>query len=352
MPKLPKVGELWIGASNKYKATSNEKQMLVDRFNRRINYLRISITDRCNLRCMYCVPPFGERKLRHKDILRYEELLRIARIAIKLGITKIRLTGGEPLVRRGVQEFIPMLAGLEGLEDVSITTNGVFLKENLEMLKAAGIKRLNISIDSLDREKFKRITRFDYFNQVWEGIETARDMGFYPIKLNVVLMKGVNDNEVLDFGRLALEQPYHLRFIECMPVGLVENSLAFIPNAEIEKTLIDTFGPLIRISPGLHDGPATRFRFEKGKGEIGFISAISHSFCQECNRLRLTANGMLLPCLLSNIEVDIKDPLRRGCLDDRLIEVFKEAVSLKPECHPLGLEDNQKVHRKMCSVGG
>jgi len=326
--------------------------MLVDRFNRRINYLRISITDRCNLQCMYCVPPFGEKKLRHKDILRYEELLRIARIAIKLGITKIRLTGGEPLIRRGVQEFIPMLAALEGLEDVSITTNGVFLKENLEMLKAAGIKRLNISIDSLDKEKFKRITRFDYFNQVWEGIETARDMDFYPIKLNVVLMKGINDNEVLDFGRLAHEQPYHLRFIECMPVGLAENSLAFIPNAEVEKTLIHTFGPLIAISPGLHDGPATRFRFEKGKGEIGFISAISHSFCQECNRLRLTANGMLLPCLLSNTEVDIKYPLRQGCLDGALIEVFQEAVSLKPECHPLGLENNQKVHRKMCSVGG
>ena len=301
---------------------------------------------------MYCVPPFGERKLRHKDILRYEELLRIARIAIKLGITKIRLTGGEPLVRRGVQEFIPMLAGLEGLEDVSITTNGVFLKENLEMLKAAGIKRLNISIDSLDREKFKRITRFDYFNQVWEGIETARDMGFYPIKLNVVLMKGVNDNEVLDFGRLALEQPYHLRFIECMPVGLVENSLAFIPNAEIEKTLIDTFGPLIAISPGLHDGPATRFRFEKGKGEIGFISAISHSFCQECNRLRLTANGMLLPCLLSEGEVNIKDPLRRGCLDEELIEVFLKAVSLKPKRHAWNVDNHQRVHRKMCSIGG
>jgi len=326
--------------------------VLIDRFNRRINYLRISITDRCNLRCIYCVPPFGERKLRHKDILRYEELLRIARIAIKLGVTKIRLTGGEPLVRKGVQEFIPMLAALEGLEDVSITTNGVFLKENLEMLKAAGIKRLNISIDSLDGEKFKRITGFDYFNKVWEGIETARDMGFYPIKLNVVLMKGINDDEVLDFGRLALEHPYHLRFIECMPVGLAENSLAFIPNAEIEKTLIDTFGPLIPVSPGAHDGPARRFRFEDGKGEIGLISAISHSFCQECNRLRLMANGILLPCLLSNTEVDIRDSLRRGCLDGELIEVFKKAVSLKPECHPLSLENHQRVHRKMCSVGG
>jgi len=326
--------------------------VLVDRFNRRINYLRVSITDRCNLRCVYCTPPDGERRLRHRDILRYEELLRIVRIALKLGIKKIRLTGGEPFVRKGIQEFIPMLMALKGLDDVSLTTNGVYLKDNLEMLKAAGIKRINVSIDSLNRVKFKRITRFDYFNKVWEGIEKARDMGFYPIKLNVVIMKGINDNEVLDFGRLAIEHPYHIRFIECMPVGFESNSLAFIPNSEIEKTLVDKFGPLIPVSTGQNDGPAERYRFDGGKGEIGLISPISNSFCQYCNRLRLTANGMLLPCLLSNIEVDIKDPLRRGCLDEELIEVFLKAVDVKPKCHPLNLDNNQKVHRKMCSIGG
>ena len=326
--------------------------MLVDRFNRRINYLRVSITDRCNLRCVYCTPPDGERRLRHRDILRYEELLRIVRIALKLGIKKIRLTGGEPFVRKGIQEFIPMLMALKGLDDVSLTTNGVYLKDNLEMLKAAGIKRINVSIDSLNRVKFKRITRFDYFSEVWEGIEKARDMGFYPIKLNVVIMKGINDNEVLDFGRLAIEHPYHIRFIECMPVGFESNSLAFIPNSEIEKTLVHKFGPLIPVSPGQNDGPAERYRFDGGKGEIGLISPISNSFCQHCNRLRLTANGMLLPCLLSNIEVDIKDPLRRGCLDEELIEVFLKAVDVKPQCHPLNLDNNQRVHRKMCSIGG
>jgi len=326
--------------------------VLVDRFNRRINYLRVSITDRCNLRCVYCTPPDGERRLRHRDILRYEELLRIVRIALKLGIKKIRLTGGEPFVRKGIQEFIPMLMALKGLDDVSLTTNGVYLKDNLEMLKAAGIKRINVSIDSLNRVKFKRITRFDYFSEVWEGIEKARDMGFYPIKLNVVIMKGINDNEVLDFGRLAIEHPYHIRFIECMPVGFESNSLAFIPNSEIEKTLVHKFGPLIPVSPGQNDGPAERYRFDGGKGEIGLISPISNSFCQHCNRLRLTANGMLLPCLLSNIEVDIKDPLRRGCLDEELIEVFLKAVDVKPQCHPLNLDNNQRVHRKMCSIGG
>jgi cyclic pyranopterin phosphate synthase len=326
--------------------------VLVDRFNRRINYLRMSLTDRCNLRCIYCMPPFGERKLRHKDILRYEELLRIARIAIKLGITKIRLTGGEPLIRRGVEEFIPALAALEGLEDVSITTNGVLLKANLKMLRGTGIRRLNISIDSLNREKFKRITRSDHFEEVWEGVRLARDMGFDPIKLNVVMMKGINDNEVLHFGRLALDESYHIRFIECMPIGMETNSLAFIANEEVAKALVEAFGPLIPVSRGPYDGPAERFRFEGGKGEIGFISAISHSFCQDCNRLRLTANGMLLPCLLSDAEVSIKNSLRRGCLDGELIEVFREAVRLKPACHPLNGQNHQKVHRKMCSVGG
>ena len=326
--------------------------MLVDRFDRTINYLRISVTDRCNLRCVYCMPPFGERKLRHKEILRYEEFLRIVRIAIKLGINKVRLTGGELLVRKGIQEFVPMLAALNGLDDVSLTTNGVYLKDHLDMLKAAGIKRINVSIDSLDRAKFKRITRFDYFTRVWEGIEKARDMGFHPIKLNVVMMKGINDNEVLDFGRLASEQPYCVRFIECMPVGLEANSLAFIPNLEIERALVNEFGPLIPVSSGQNDGPATRYRFDGGKGEIGFISPISHSFCQDCNRLRLTANGLLLPCLLSDRELDIKDPLRRGCLDEELIEVFLEAVKSKPKCHPLSLDNHRKVYRKMCSIGG
>ncbi|UCG99817.1 MAG: GTP 3',8-cyclase MoaA [Deltaproteobacteria bacterium] len=326
--------------------------MLVDGFNRGISYLRLSITDRCNLHCIYCVPPYDERKLRHKDILRYEELLRVVRIAVKLGINKIRLTGGEPFVRKGVGEFVPMLTALKGLDDVSLTTNGVYLKDNLDMLKAAGITRINVSIDSLERERFKSITRFDYFNRVWEGIEKARDMGFSPIKLNVVIMKGVNDNEVLDFGRLAIEQPYYIRFIECMPIGLQANSLAFIPNPEIEKALVNRFGRLIAVSPGQNDGPARRFRFDGGEGEIGFISPISHCFCRDCNRLRLTANGMLLPCLLSDREVNIKDPLRRGCLDEELIEIFLKAVDLKPECHPLSLDNHRKVQRKMCSIGG
>jgi GTP 3',8-cyclase len=330
---------------------SSEEVMLIDRFNRRINYLRISLTDRCNLRCVYCMPPEGERKLRHKEILRYEEILRIVRIGIKLGITKIRLTGGEPLVRKGVQEFIPMLTSLEGLEDVSLTTNGVLLGENLEMLKSAGITRINVSLDSLKRLNFKYITRFDYFNEVWEGIQKARDMGFYPIKINMVVMRGMNDGEIIDFGRLAIEQPYHIRFIEYMPVGL-DLEQNYISNGEIKDLLVQNLGPLMPVERGKNDGPAKRFRFEGGKGEVGFISAISDAFCSTCNRLRITADGKILPCLLSDIEVDIKEQLRRGCLDDALIKAFEDAVRMKPREHLLNVEGHKKVYRKMCSIGG
>jgi cyclic pyranopterin phosphate synthase len=326
--------------------------VLIDGSNRRINYLRMSVTDRCNLRCVYCVPPEGDRKLNHRDILRYEELLRISRIAIRLGINKIRITGGEPFVRKGIQEFIPRLSALKGLEDVSITTNGVHLKDNLETLKAAGINRLNISIDSLNAAKFEKITRFDCFDAVWQAIERANDMGFYPIKLNIVIMKGVNDNEIMDFGCLAIERPYYLRFIECMPLGLRANGTAFISNTEVQRTLEKGIGPLRPITPAANDGPARRYKFDGGAGEIGFISPISHSFCESCNRLRLTANGVLLPCLLSNREVDLRGPIREGCLDEALIEAFKRAVALKPVSHTSRLESEREQHRKMCSIGG
>ena len=326
--------------------------MLVDRFNRKINYLRISLTDRCNLRCMYCMPAEGEKKLMHREILRYEELLRIVRIAVKLGIDKIRLTGGEPFVRKGIENFIPMLTAIDGINDVSVTTNGVLLPEYLDILWASGIKRLNISIDSLNQATFRDITRFDYFDRVLSGIEKARDMGFYPIKLNMVVIKGINDGEILDFGLLAIEQPYHIRFIEYMPIGLDSKNSNFISNSNIKSTLVNNLGPMSPILQGKYDGPAKKFKFLGGKGEIGFISAISSSFCSACNRLRLTADGKILPCLLSNIETDIREPLRKGCLDEEFIKVFQDAVRLKPKSHPLNLEGNQRVHRKMCSIGG
>jgi GTP 3',8-cyclase len=326
--------------------------MLVDRFNRKINYLRVSLTDRCNLRCIYCMPAEGEKKLMHREILRYEELLRVIRIAVKLGIDKIRLTGGEPFVRKGAVDFIKMLASIEGIKDISITTNGVLLSEYLDDLWQSGIRRLNISIDSLNKKTFKEITRFDYFDQVLEGIEKAKNMGFHPIKINTVVMKGINDREILDFGRLAIKEPYHIRFIEYMPIGLDLKDPNFISNSAVKSTLVDNLGPMSPVLQGRYDGPAKRYHFHEGEGEIGFISAISNSFCSTCNRLRLTADGKILPCLLSNIEADIREPLRKGCLDEELIKVFQYAVSIKPKSHHLNMVGHQMVHRKMCSIGG
>ncbi len=326
--------------------------MLVDRFNRNINYLRISVTDRCNLRCIYCTPPTGEKKLSHRKILRYEEILRITRIAVKLGITKLRITGGEPFVRRDIHYLIKMLASIEGLKDLSLTTNGVLLSENLEKLRHWGIKRINVSLDSLDRDKYQKITGLDYLDRVWRGIENARDMGFRPIKLNVVAMKGINDDEFLDFGRLAIEQPFHVRFIEFMPIGSGGNNLKFIPCSEIKKILTDKYGPLLPVRVEKGGGPSRRFRFREGKGEIGFISAISRPFCRQCNRLRITANGKILPCLLSGDELDIKGLLRTGCLDEEITGLLIKAVNQKPEGHTLRPESENRVLRKMCSIGG
>ena len=195
------------------------KQKLIDKYNRHLNYLRISITDRCNLQCMYCMPPGFVTRLPHNEILRYEEIIRIIKVGISLGISKIRITGGEPLVRKGVYDFLEQLADMDGLRDIALTTNGVSLKDNIEKIKAAGIKRINISLDTLSRNKYKEITGHDKFDQVWEGIELAHKNGFDPIKLNMVALSGVNDDELADFARLSFSYPFHIRFIEYMPIG-------------------------------------------------------------------------------------------------------------------------------------
>ena len=192
---------------------------LIDKYNRNLNYLRISIIDRCNLKCIYCTPHHLIPKLPHKEILRYEEILRIVRIGVSLGISKVRITGGEPLIRKDVYDFLEQLTAIEGLLDISLTTNGVLLKDNINKIKSAGIKRINVSVDTLNRKKFMQITGYDFFDQIWEGIELARKMGFDPIKLNVVPLKGINDDELIDIARLSYTHPFHIRFIEYMPIG-------------------------------------------------------------------------------------------------------------------------------------
>lgn len=325
---------------------------LIDPCNRHLNYLRVSITDRCNLSCGYCLPEESVPRLPHATILRYEEILRIVRVAVRLGITKVRVTGGEPLVRKGVTEFLAQLAALPGLLDLSLTTNGVLLKETIERIHEAGIKRLNISLDTLRADRYRAITGMDFFDRVWDGILAAESLGFHPIKLNAVALHGVNDDELIDLARLTFAHPFHVRFIEFMPIG--RSQFAGKPTLLVPEIMqrIAALGALVPVPRSEHDGPARRYRIEGARGEIGFISAISRHFCDRCNRLRLTASGQLRPCLMSDCQEDLKGPLRRGCSDDDLAELFYKTIQRKPSDHHLAVGEPAHVCCQMRSIGG
>jgi cyclic pyranopterin phosphate synthase len=328
--------------------------MLVDRFGRHITYLRVSVTDRCNLRCVYCMPVEGISWQAHDSILSYEEIAQIVRLAAKNGVREIRLTGGEPLVRKDLADLVAMVSIIPGIEDISLTTNGIFLKDRIQEIKSAGIRRINISLDTLNREKFKIITGYDGFDRVWEGIERAQEAGFHPIKINMVVMKGMNDDEVADMARLSLRFPFHIRFIEYMPIGLTNHTVSFthISNAAVKKSL-ENVGNLIQVPRGLMDGPTVRYAFEGAPGEIGFISPLTNHFCQTCNRLRLTANGTLRPCLLSDKEVDIKGPLRDGASDRELARIFLKTAHKKPHNHQVTCEKTDWSYSgEMSAIGG
>ncbi len=314
---------------------------------REVNYLRLSITDRCNLRCFYCTPWEEWDKLPAPEILRYEEMLRLARVAVAQGIRKIRVTGGEPLVRRGVVEFIQGLHRVTGLKEVCLTTNGVRLGELAPALYAAGLRHLNLSLDSLRRERYRELTGSDNFREVMAGLEKAASLGFGPIKINCVVLKDLNDDELLDFARLARERPFQVRFIEFMPaVSQGKWARHFLPMAEVRRRLA-SLGPGKPADQKATAGPARIFRFPGFRGELGFISAISDHQCPLCNRLRLTAAGRLRPCLFGASELDLKGPLREGATDLALGEIFQEAVrrkALKKETFLPG--------RAMVSIGG
>ena len=330
---------------------------MFDQYERDINYLRVSITDRCNLRCRYCMPKEGFSQIGHEDILRYEEIHRIVRVATKLGISKVRITGGEPLVRRGVVQFIASLRTIPELKDVSLTTNGILLDGFAESLYEAGIRRINISLDSLDAEKYARITRGGDIRAVFRGIRKVREAGFSPIKINVVAIKDFNDDEVLDFARLTLADPYQIRFIELMPLGRagIESNGRYLSNA-VGREKIETFIPLEPINGRGNgsDGPARIYRMKGGVGEIGFISPVSRHFCRSCNRLRLTADGQLRACLLSDDETDLKGPLRAGCADGEIAALIATAIARKPEQHEIACHESQvkKCMKEMQKIGG
>ncbi len=324
--------------------------MLSDQFGRKVNYLRVSVTDRCNLRCRYCIPQDGVSLKKHEDLLSFEEIETIVRAGVELGINKVRLTGGEPLLRKGFPALVKKLAAIEGLKDLALTTNGILLGPMASELKEAGIKRVNVSLDTLRPERFHQMTGSDHWQQAKEGFEKALTAGFEQVKLNVVAIAGYNDDEVEDFIKYAMDKPIQLRFIEFMPVGnkFWEKGKQLISKELIER--ISTTTTIVSLPP-LKNSITEEYQIVGSPATLGFISPLSHSFCRSCNRLRLTADGFLKPCLASKYEVNIKVPVRAGHAGNELRRVFYEAMRLKPKAHKMdqGYSDNT---RHMAEVGG
>ena len=328
---------------------------LVDAFGRKIDYLRISITDHCNLKCYYCTPFSGRSHLERSEILTYEEMLNVARAAAASGITKIRITGGEPLVRNGVVEFCRMLSEIDGLNSLALTTNGIYLEEMAEPLFKAGISRINISLDTLKPERFEKITGYDWLPRVLAGIERAKQIGMQPIKINTVVMRGINDDEIEDLAGLTMDKPYHVRFIELMPTdssAYGDYETLYMPVEEIMKKISGI--EKAQIGPATDSyGPARLCKLPGAAGKVGFIAPISWHFCGACNRLRLTADGKIKTCLFSREEIDIKTPLRGGANQNEIINIIRRAVAKKPRGHHLNEKKNQIACRQaMCAIGG
>ncbi len=327
---------------------------LRDSYGRVADDLRISVTDRCNFRCVYCMPAEGLRWLAREDILRFEEIHRLARIFVeRYGVRTIRLTGGEPLVRTRVEELVAMINDLDPTLDITMTTNGVLLRQKALLLAEAGLKRLNISLDTLHLDRFGEIARVDAFQRTMDGIRAAEEAGLRPIKLNMVVMKGTNDDEVVDFARLARERGYEVRFIEFMPLDgdeIWSNDLV-VPSRRIQEQIEDQF-PLVP-APTDRPGPSTNFRFADGvPGGVGFISSVSQAFCTTCNRVRLTAEGGLRTCLFSLQETPLRDLLRSGVSDDHVARVIEGAVWLKEEGHLINQEGFVRPAKSMSQIGG
>ncbi len=323
---------------------------LVDTYDRTIDYIRISVTDRCNLRCKYCVDgSFGF--IPHTQILSYEEIIRFVKIAAQLGVKKVRLTGGEPLARKGIGYLLKEINSIEGIADVSLTTNGVFLGEKILELKEAGLKRVNISLDTLRRDRFTYITGVDAFDDVIMSIEKAIYASLDPIKINTVIIKGFNDDEILNFVKAAKKWNHHVRFIEFMPFGDASlwNSTEIITSRQIEDVIRTAYN----LTPSLSgdNGPAKVFDIEGGSGKIGFISPVSTHICAECNRIRLTSSGMIRPCLFSDTEYDVKALLRGGKSDEEIKAFVKGVVRVKPE-KKLEMGQIRKCQRSLRSIGG
>ncbi len=327
---------------------------LIDSYGRVHDYLRISVTDRCNLRCVYCMGPQGITQIPHQEILSYEEIMQVVKTAVPLGIRRIRITGGEPLTRKGVAHLVEQISELPEIEDLSLTTNGILLPRYAGSLKSAGLKRVNISLDSLKPDKYRAITRKGELRQALQGINTALELGLTPVKINTVLIKGFNDDEVVDFLKLVQQKPVHLRFIEYMPIGDHDRYYQrhYLPLSFVQETARAAGLPLTPAASRTGAGPAEWFTIPGGQGTVGLIHPISRHFCHSCNRLRLTPEGHIKTCLYWNHEYRV-----RPCVNDpeALTRLLLTAVKEKPAQHRMNQETNPasyQARRAMSKTGG
>jgi len=327
---------------------------MFDQYGRKIEYLRLSLTDRCNLRCRYCMPAAGVRKMRHEDILTFDEILTVLRPLARLGVKKVRLTGGEPLVRKGLPELLAMIARVPGIEQTALTTNGVLLAEMAGALQSAGLTELNISLDTLQAPVFTGITRRALLGRVKAGLHTVRELGLRQVKINCVPLAGVNEQELPELAALAKDWAVKVRFIELMPIGCGwQAGYRGVPLQAVRRQLEAAYGPLIPVTPAEPGvfGPASYYKIPGWAGEIGFIDALEHKFCHKCNRVRLTADGYLKLCLNQRSGLDVKALLRRGISEDELGQALAQAVYRKPAEHLFG-ELHGHDWRAMYQVGG
>jgi len=318
---------------------------MLDKTGRKIDYLRISLTDRCNLRCVYCMPEKGIEKISHNDVVRFEDLEKVISAFAALGIKKVRFTGGEPLILKGIEKLIKFTSSLSSIEDVSLTTNGILLFDKVEGLKKAGLNRVNISLDTLDKDKYKEITRGGDITKVLSSIEKCISINLMPVKINVVLMRGINDNEVDDFINLTKNMPIQVRFIELMPIG--EGLKLYEKSSMKIDEILQKHKELIPIKD--NSNVASVYKIEGAKGSIGFISPISCKFCNDCNRVRLTSMGSIKPCLHSQEEINLKPYFHD---EKKLKQVIEDAIYNKPDEHHLEEDKKSQTDKMMYQIGG
>jgi cyclic pyranopterin phosphate synthase len=307
---------------------------MIDQFGRRVEYVRVSVTDKCNLRCVYCMPLDGLDWLKRESLLSYEEIASVLRTMARMGLEKVRITGGEPLVRKDLPRLVEMVAEIPGIVDISLSTNAVLLGDQAQALRDAGISRVNVSLDSLQEDRVDAIARRPgSFGRIMEGLDAAEAVGFDPIKINVVLIGGQNDDEIEDFALITRDRPWHIRFIELMPTGSnLELSADNFVSCQEALARIRRMGSIEPVDGPAGNGPATYFRFPGAAGTVGVITPMSHNYCDRCNRMRLTADGQLRPCLFGSIQTNLRDPLRAGA---DLIPLIEETLRIKPERHYL-----------------